>query len=167
MKGKSCQIEFWELVMKVLKTEMMLTSRCDRVILTPKNSIVDLINEYMLLLIDDDENVYLRYDSPNNDNSGFDKPDDIHTPEFLNTIVCSGLPNHKLILKFGVSVMLLRNIDPAHGLCNETRLIVTKMRQFIIEGNIISESNICDKVFIPGLSLTPSNIKIPFKFQCR
>ncbi|PNX58299.1 ATP-dependent DNA helicase PIF1, partial [Trifolium pratense] len=71
----------------------------DRAILTPKNSIVDLINEYMLSLIDGEDKVYLSYDSPENDSSGFDRPDDIYTPEFLNTITCSGLPNHKLKLK--------------------------------------------------------------------
>jgi ATP-dependent DNA helicase PIF1 len=37
--------------------------------------------------------------------------DDVHTPEILNTISASGLPNHKLRLKVGVSVMLLRNFD--------------------------------------------------------
>jgi hypothetical protein len=37
--------------------------------------------------------------------------DDVHTPEFLNTIIASGLCNHKLRLKVGVSVMLLRNLD--------------------------------------------------------
>ncbi|KEH29149.1 PIF1-like helicase [Medicago truncatula] len=36
---------------------------------------------------------------------------DINTPEFLSTIVASGLPNQKLRLKVGVPVMLLRNID--------------------------------------------------------
>ncbi|XP_045792830.1 uncharacterized protein LOC123887538 [Trifolium pratense] len=97
----------------------------DPIFFTPKNSIVDLINEYMLSLIDDEEKVYLSYDSPENDNA-----------------------------------------DPAHGLCNGTRLIVTKMRQFIIEGKIILGSNIGD-VFIPRLSLTPSDVRIPFKFQRR
>lgn len=37
--------------------------------------------------------------------------DDIHTPEFLNTIVASGLPPHELRLKVGIPLMLLRNID--------------------------------------------------------
>jgi hypothetical protein len=36
--------------------------------------------------------------------------DDVHTPGFLNAIVASGLPNHKLRLKVGVPMMLLRNI---------------------------------------------------------
>jgi len=53
--------------------------------------------------------------------------DDVHTPEFLITINVSGIPNHKIKLKVGVPVMLLRNLDPTAGLCNAIRLIITKM----------------------------------------
>ena len=61
--------------------------------------------------------------------------------------------------------MLLRNIDQNNGLCNGTRLIITKMGKFAVEGQVISGSNIGDKVFIPRLSLTPSDVRIPFKFK--
>jgi hypothetical protein len=49
----------------------------------------------MMKNIPGEEKEYLSYDSPDkdNDNFGVDCPDDIHTPEFLNTINCSGLPN--------------------------------------------------------------------------
>ena len=123
----------------------------------------------MMKNIPGEEKEYLSYDSPDkdNDNSGVDRPDDIHTPEFLNTINCSGLPNHKLKLKVGVPIMLLRNVDPSVGLCNGTRLIITQMGTYIIEAKVISGSNIGEKVFIPRLSLTPSDVRIPFRFQRR
>jgi len=41
------------------------------------------------------------------------------------------------------------------------------MRKFVLEEKVISGSNIGEKVFIPRLSLSPSNVKIPFKFQRR
>lgn len=41
------------------------------------------------------------------------------------------------------------------------------MGRFVLEGKVVSGSNIGEKVFIPRLSLTPSDIKIPFKFQRR
>jgi len=55
-------------------------------------------------------------------------------------------------------VMLLRNLDQQYELCNGTRLIITRMRKFVLEGKVISESNVGDKVFIPRLSLSPSDI---------
>ncbi|KEH19391.1 PIF1-like helicase [Medicago truncatula] len=105
------------------------------------------------------------YDTPYHKNIDGDAVDDIHTPEFLNTIVASGLPNHRLRLKVGAPVMLLRNMDQSLGLCNGTRLIITKMRKFVLEGRVISGSNIGEKVFIPRLSLTPSDNRIHFKFK--
>lgn len=93
--------------------------------------------------------------------------DDVHTPEFLNTIVSYGLLNHNLRLKVGVPVMLLRNIDQSLGLCNGTRLIIKKMGRYVLQGMVTSGHNIGQKVFIPRLSLTHYEKIIPFKFQCR
>lgn len=88
----------------------------------------------------------------------------MHTPEFLNTIVASGLPNHKLRLKVGVPVMLLRNLDLQNGLCNGTRLIITRMGKYVLEGKEISGSSVGEKIFISHLSMSPSDIRISFKF---
>jgi hypothetical protein len=63
--------------------------------------------------------------------------------------------------------MLLRNIEQSLGLCNGTQLIVTKLGTYVIEGKVISDSNIGEKVFIHRLSLTRSDKRIPFKFQRR
>lgn len=73
----------------------------------------------------------------------------------LNNITSSGLSSHGLRLKVGVLVMLLRNLDQSMGLRNSTRLIITKMGSYVIEGKVILGSNIGKKVFIPRLSLTP------------
>lgn len=61
--------------------------------------------------------------------------------------------------------MLLRNIDQSLGLCNDTRLIITKMRKYKLKGMVISDNNIGQKVFIPRLSLTPSDKRISFKIS--
>ena len=44
--------------------------------------------------------------------------------EFLNSLNEPGVAGHKLVLKEGMRVMLLRNLDPRNNLCNGTRLIV-------------------------------------------
>jgi len=136
----------------------------DRAILTPKNATVEEINDYVMSLIPGEEKTYLSCDSPLSTNSAASRPDDIHTPEFLNTINASSIPNHKIKLKVGVPVMLLRNLDPTTGLCNGTRLIITKMGRYVLEAKVITGSNIGDIVYIPRLSLTPSDTRIPFKF---
>ena len=89
------------------------------------------------------------------------------TSEFLNEIKCSGILNHRLKLKTGVSIMLLRNIDQAKGLCNETRLQVNHLGKNVISAIVITGKNIGDKIFIPRMDLVPSDSGLPFKFQRR
>lgn len=63
--------------------------------------------------------------------------------------------------------MLLRNLDITAGLCNGTRLVITRMGRYVLEGRVISGSNVGDMVYVPRLSLQTSDTRIPFKFQRR
>jgi len=58
------------------------------------------------------------------------------------------LSNHKLSSRVGLSVMLSSNIDQIEWPNSGTRLITTRMEKYISKGNVISENNINDKVFI-------------------
>lgn len=138
----------------------------DRIVLASKNDMVDFINEYMSLL-SGEENTYLSLESPFSNYDEIDRPDDVHTPKFFNTITTPGLSNHQLKLKVGVSIMLLRNIDQFVGLCNGARLIIRKMSKYVLEGKVISRSKLGMKIYTPKLSSTPSYLIIPFKFQRR
>jgi ATP-dependent DNA helicase PIF1 len=44
-----------------------------------------------------------------------DRVDALYPTEFLNTLLPSGIPSHKLMLKVGVPVMLLQNMNGAKG----------------------------------------------------
>ncbi|KAL3653006.1 hypothetical protein CASFOL_002687 [Castilleja foliolosa] len=90
---------------------------------------------------------------------------ELHTPEFPNSIKCSGGLNHELHLKVGTPVMLLRNLDHSMGLRNDTRLVVTRLATHVIECNILTGAKTGEKVLLPRLNLTPSDTKIPFEFQ--
>nr|XP_048318610.1 uncharacterized protein LOC125418353 [Ziziphus jujuba var. spinosa] len=81
--------------------------------------------------------------------------------------IMTTVPNHQLKLKVDVLVMLLRNVDHSLGLCNGTRLIITRLGNHVLEGKVISGSNAGFKVFIPRITLTPSDPRLRFKFKRR
>ena len=58
--------------------------------------------------------------------------------------------------------MLLRNLNQNASLCNGTRLVITKLGTWVIEAKIITGTNIGAHVFIPRITLSPSESKWPF-----
>jgi ATP-dependent DNA helicase PIF1 len=58
-------------------------------------------------------------------------------PEYLNSLDSAGLPPHRLLLKMGSPIILLRNLDPPK-LCNGTSLCVKDMLGNVIEETIIT-----------------------------
>ncbi|XP_031119049.1 uncharacterized protein LOC116022465 [Ipomoea triloba] len=128
-------------------------------ILAPTPDVVDSINQFMNDHNSGEGKTYLSCDSVCKSNSNRDMLSDLHTPEFLNALRCSGVPNHSLTLKVGSPVMLLRNIDHSLGLCNGTRLILTRLAEHVLEGQIMCGTNAGTKVLIPRMSLTPSDIR--------
>ncbi|XP_028075514.1 ATP-dependent DNA helicase PIF1-like [Camellia sinensis] len=87
--------------------------------------------------------------------------------EYSNSLDPPGLLAFKVELKVGCPLMLLRNIEPKDGLCNGTRLMVSRCDTRIIEARIL----ICEKFgnlsFIPRISLTPSSSEMPFRMTRR
>jgi hypothetical protein len=55
------------------------------------------------------------------------------TDAALSTYDPKNMPPHMLILKENCIVMLIRNLSPADGLSNGTKLIIRKIRNFLIE----------------------------------
>ncbi|KAJ9558879.1 hypothetical protein OSB04_013493 [Centaurea solstitialis] len=137
----------------------------DRAILAPTHEVVDIINEHMLLMMPTEETVYFSSDSicESEERTTFDRS--LFSPEYLNNLRFSGVPNHKLALKVGVPIMLLRNIDQANGLCNGTRLQVEKLGKHVIQAKIITGTNAGMITLIPRMNLTPSDKRIPFKIK--
>ncbi|KAL5148491.1 ATP-dependent DNA helicase PIF1 [Glycine soja] len=138
-----------------------------RAILASTNETVQRVNDYMLTMIPGEQMEYLSSDS-------VDKSKTIESchfrslsTKFLNSLTTSGLPNHCLKLKIGTPIILLRNLDQTQGLCNGTRLIITKLAKHVIAADIISGTNIGDHVYIPRMSMSPSQSPWPFKLLRR
>lgn len=71
------------------------------------------------------------------------------TDEFIHSITSGELPPYELKLKLDAIVMLLRNINPALGLRNGTRLVVTRMFDHLIECKGITEISRGNRVYLP------------------
>ncbi|KAF7835338.1 ATP-dependent DNA helicase PIF1-like [Senna tora] len=137
-----------------------------RAILAPTLDNVASVNEYMLSLLPGEERTYLSSDNILNQESN-SHLGAIYTTEFLNTITGSGLPYHQLKLKVGEPIMLLHNNDKSLGLCNGTRLVVARLCKHVIEATIISGKFAGERVIIARMVLSPSDSRLPFKFQRR
>ncbi|GBM13184.1 hypothetical protein AVEN_64384-1 [Araneus ventricosus] len=77
------------------------------------------------------------------------------------------MPPHALMLKKGVIVMLLRNLNPKQGLCKGTRLSITGLHENFISAKIVSECNPGGVVFLTRIELAPSNVNLPFVLKRR
>jgi len=70
-------------------------------------------------------------------------------------------------LEVGLPIMLLRNINQSAGLCNGTRLTITQLGKWFIEAQIITGTNIGNKVYIPRIIMSPTESKWPFMLKRR
>jgi ATP-dependent DNA helicase PIF1 len=95
-----------------------------------------------------------------------DDPNNYYPSEFLNTLTPNGLPPHVLKLKVGCPIMLLRNIDPANGLCNGTRLVVRGFQKNSIDAEIVLGQYAGMRIFLSHIPLCPSDDEMfPFQFK--
>ena len=67
----------------------------------------------------------------------------------------------------GVLIILLRNLNPSDGLCNGTRLICCGLYSKVIDAEVITGPQVGRRVFIPRISLTPSDTNLPFVLRRR
>ncbi|XP_022023735.1 ATP-dependent DNA helicase pif1-like [Helianthus annuus] len=138
-----------------------------RAILAPTNEVMDSINIELLNNMPGEEKIYLSSDTLCESEDQTDLNMALFPPDVLNKLHLSGLPNHKLVLKVGAPVMLLRNIDQTNGLCNGTRLQVTKLGKLVIEAKIITGNNIGHHTLTSRLKMTPSDKRLPVKIARR
>ncbi|KAL7139387.1 hypothetical protein ABFS83_09G047100 [Erythranthe nasuta] len=123
-----------------------------RAILTPKNDCVDELNDLLMERFPGKMKEYVSF------NATTDPLQQGEYEDYLNTVSAGGLPPHILKLKKNSPIMLLRNLNPIHGLCNGTRLICRELGDNFIKAEIVVGDFKGNVVFIPRIPLEASGI---------
>ena len=114
-------------------------------VLVPLNECVRNINDTCIRRFPGNIKQYLSF------NSVCEGTNATHFPiEFLDSLELSGLPPHKLELKKGSPIIMMRNLDPPR-LCNGTRLIVEELQENLIVARIITSAFQDEIVLIPRI----------------
>jgi hypothetical protein len=137
----------------------------ERTILSARNDDVDDVNASMLRQLPGEEIVYQSADSSVDAGESEDAAVS-YTTEYLNSINVSGLPLSKLTLKIGCPLMIIRNLDPSHGICNGTRAILRRATCRVLDVEIVGGDHNGERAFIPRLNLSTSDT-LPFQLRRR
>ena len=70
-------------------------------------------------------------------------------PEYLHTNSPPGFAPHELRLKVGIPIILPRNVSPALGLANGTRLVIMHLSRSAIQAKILTGSHVGNVGCIP------------------
>jgi len=141
-----------------------LPSIHERAILCPLNSDADEINNIALELHENDIELHESADAPpEHDDSTYHKS--IMTPELLNSIDLPRIPPHKLYLKRGVPLLLLRNLNVLDGLCNGTKLEYDGIcHKYLMRARIVGGERNGTIVLMPRIKFTCEEAKYSFNF---
>ena len=116
----------------------------NRAILTPLNADVDRINAILMGKIVSEQHLYNSVDR-------MADPEAVPVPvEVLNGIEVSGLPSHQIVLKIGVPVVIMRNLD-APRIVNGTLCTVVSTRPNVIELAVLTGPGKGDRLLLPRI----------------
>ena len=128
----------------------------ERAILCPTNAEVDTVNQYIAQKFPGEEHILHSVDT-------VEAHDSHNYPvEFLNTLCPSGMPPHRLSLKVGMIIMLLRNFDTIHGHCNGSRYILQQVCPHVLLAQLVSGIHAGTQLLIPRIPISPSKNIFPF-----
>ncbi|XP_057335013.1 ATP-dependent DNA helicase pif1-like [Microplitis mediator] len=151
--------ELTESIYSDIKNSKELSSEwlSERAILTTTNEKASIINIKILDMLEGEEVTYSSIDSVVVDDDIVNFP-----TEFLNTLNPPGMSSHKLVLKVGAPIILIRNLNPPQ-LCNGTRLQIISLQRNIIEAKILTGCGIGETVFIPRIPIISADYNFEFK----
>lgn len=130
-----------------------------RAILCSRNDAVKDLNAQILKGMNGEIQIFSSIDKAVWDEG--EELDDL-SAEFLQTLEPNGFPVSQLSLKIGAPIMLLRNLHPNEGMCNGTRLTVTRLHRDCIEGRILGGAWNGERRLIPRIKLTSKEGDYPW-----
>nr|GEV81281.1 DNA helicase [Tanacetum cinerariifolium] len=143
------------------------TTLQQKAIVCPKNETAAIINSKVLAMVPGESTIYMSQDEATLTGNDGAETGMLYLIEHLNTFKLPGFPPHQLKLKVGAPVMLLRNVNIAGGLCNDTRMIVRQLMTKLIEVQIIMGTRVGEKVFIYRITLIHNDLNLPFVLKCK
>ncbi|CAN0899113.1 hypothetical protein LINGRAHAP2_LOCUS20076 [Linum grandiflorum] len=108
--------------------------------------IVSQLNDHIMYMVHGEPKTYFSLDTLVPEANASTTFDSKYPPEFLNSLSFNGVPEHAITLKEYTPIMILRNLNPSLGLCNGTRVLITKLCQYVIQGVVIGG-------FLEGISI--------------
>ena len=136
-----------------------------RAILCPTNKEATSINLSILNKLPEEMRMYSSADSVLDGQMDEEEREHRYPTEYLNSLTPSGMPHHNIFLKEGAIAMLLRNINRASGLTNGVRIIIRRMHDSYLDAEVLTGSSQGKRVFIPRMTLTPSDADLPFRLR--
>jgi hypothetical protein len=129
--------------------------------------VVDVATINDLMLGDNDPTIfeYLSADAIVDDHVG---GTDLMPQENLHRQNPSNFPPHRLRLRVGAPVILLRKVDPANRLCNVTRLVIEKCGRWVLQARILCGVHKGNVLISPRMDLnTKEGERLPFTMRRR
>lgn len=130
-----------------------------RSLITPLNQTVDDMNSVMMAKIPGDAFISISIDEADDD---FEDPMSV---DVFNAFETKGFPVHRLSIKIGQPVIVLRNLSVGQGLCNGTRLLVLNISSRILRCSLLTGPRKGEVIAIPRIKLLHRGDKdfpIPF-----
>ncbi|XP_074340699.1 uncharacterized protein LOC141678314 [Apium graveolens] len=164
-----CDLESDNCVDKMIKsTYPNFTEKCrdptylsERAILTPTNQTVGHVNDLIVEKLPGESVSYFSVDQAEEFGGTKDDLKFAFPVEYLNSITFQDY--HLMISNCGIVLMLIRNLNQTLGLCNGTRMMMTKCLKFCVECEVICGSFVGTRYFLPRMELCPSDTRMPYK----
>jgi ATP-dependent exoDNAse (exonuclease V) alpha subunit len=138
-----------------------------RVILASKNDDVADLNNSILDKLPGEPAAYLSVDSiDGSEELEGQLHSHLYPIEFLSSLSLGGISPHKLRLKVGAPVMLIRNLNAQDGPCNGTRRRVVRLSRHCMQAVVMSGVAVGKEVVIPRVNLrSKENLGLAFQLR--